>query len=182
MTCLQKYKAFRDRIQDGDIGLCWSRKLIAKGIQLVDSAFYHHSFIAYRSYDRVMCMDSHPGKGTHPAYLSHRIVQQKWDGFIILRPNIGQSRINNALCNSFRLAEAFIPYDLIDIARILKYELTGKWTKSNTEKMICSEFTQYYCINLGFDNFRTENLDRPFFTPQDHIRYMEPGQFTILEP
>jgi hypothetical protein len=182
MTCLQKYRAFRDKIQDGDIGLVWSNKPLARAIQHVDGAFYHHSFVAFKKFNRVFCMDAHPDKGVNPAYLSHRIEQQKWKGMIFLRPNTGRIVINNALCRTFELADSFIPYDFVDILRILQYQYTGRWKQTATEKMICSEFTQYYCINLGFENHHPDNLKRPFFTPQDHLRVMDNGQFTILEP
>lgn len=165
------YNKHREDLRDGDIILCHSQKFIARAIRHVDNCYYHHSGIVFRKHGRVFVMDAHPDKGVHPGYLSHRIMQKQWDEIAVIRPKINKKRIEQAMDQAFSRAHEYVPYDFKAILNILMYQKTGGWFgEVDPERDICSEFTQYYGIYLGVEDYFPRNLERPFFTPEDHLR------------
>jgi hypothetical protein len=155
MNSVDLYNKHREDLRDGDIILCHSKKFIAKAIR----------------HGRVFVMDAHPDKGVHPGFLSHRMAFKQWDDIAVLRPKINKKRIEQSMNQAFSRAHDYIPYDMKGVFQILMYQKLGMWAGTDHPgKDICSEFTQYYGIYLGIEEYFPRNLSRPFFTPQDHIR------------
>lgn len=182
MNCLQKYRAFRRNVEDGDLFLSSSSKPLGQATKWADNCYFTHAGIAFKKDGRVYAMDSHPGKGTSPAFMSHRITQQKWNSLLFLRPNRTREEIDSARASVFSDAELFIPYGWYDIPNIIAWNKFGWDIGLSGQGKVCSRFTQSYCIRMKMETFYPENLPRPIFTPEDHIRNFKDDEFTILEP
>lgn len=172
----EKYLAYREIAKDGDIILTHSTKPIAKIIQNVDECYWHHSELVFWSYDRLMCIGAHPGDDK-TSFLSKRFKQKKWDNFTVIRPRLyNKNQVQKALKMSFKFAELYEGYDFDLLLSILLYRIGLKnsvYGKDN--KYICSEFTLQYMKFLG-ENIE---LERPFFTPEDHIRHLS-SNFKVI--
>jgi hypothetical protein len=114
--------------------------------------------------------------------MSHRIKQQCWEDIHVIRPKQAKTRIKSALEAAFTKADDYIKYDLTEVKNIVIWHLFGKYPKNagDENKFICSEFTQYYGIQLGVESYFPKNLKRPFFTPQDHKRLFNKDEFKII--
>lgn len=170
MNILTKYKFYRNDLRAGDLILCNSKKPIAQTIKLVDKAGFHHSEIVDITRGRVMGIGAHP-EGCRPDFLSKRIERKNWSDFAILRPQVNIKDKQRAIKAAYNMAEVFNKYDYKLLFEVILYQLLGiKANFNDPYRQICSEFTQYYGIKLGVEQYKPENLERPFFTPADHLR------------
>ena len=159
-----EYQKLRKHIKTGDILLFHSTKPIARIIQNVDNAYYHHSGIAAWFAGRLFIIDAQP-EGSGMAFLSRRWKEKKYDDCLILRPQVP---VDDALERTLRFVEEYKRYDFSKLVEILLYKkFDVKFERLDSKnEFICSELTQLYGVELGIDKYRFINI----FTPQDHVR------------
>ena len=175
MNITEKYKAKRSELKTGDIILYSASSTISYWTRIFDNAYFTHCGILWRYGTRVLTMDMwSEGLCVIPA--SKRISEHL--DFAILRPNVEQDLIDKNIIDSLELWEGNVSYDYFMLLRIALQRKLGvdllRFLGSK-KKMICSEFTQWYCNNIGIYCYKNMEL----ITPQDFMRYKN-DQFTVM--
>jgi hypothetical protein len=167
--------------QNGDIMLCHSETFIAKAIRKIDKCHYHHCEVIAIKDGIVHGIGSHPGQ-SRVQKLEERAEEKQWDDFTILRPLEDELIIKKAVNDTIWRSAEFRKYDIPLVFGILIYQTTGIHIKSlgSSSADICSELEQRYLMSLGDKNYYPENIKRPFFTPEDVLRYADRNKYLTL--
>jgi hypothetical protein len=171
---LQRYEAIRPKIKNGAILLVRGSKALAKTIQWADDAYFNHSALIFDANGRHMVLDSN-ALGVRPDFLSQRISE--YVDFVILNP-IGYDQkqldraVDLAICKDLQLD---IKYDFALLPKVLVARKLGRKINHDLDsnRSICSVFTGYhYAKLLGEYSWVNEALKKNYFTPQDHMRFI----------
>ena len=179
-TISVKYERHRNCLKTGDIILCKNPKWIGRQItSLDDGAYYTHSLVVFWQSGRLFTFDS-TETGVHPELAS--IKMKQYSDFCVVRPQKNETEISSALEKLFQYSEKGIKYDFAQILKIAIYQKTGIniFKKNNPTRDICSELAWYYTQYFPLPCYEKERLTRPFFTPNDFIRYADENDTTIL--
>ena len=171
-TIDNKYNTFRNSIEDGDIILCKNNGWIGKQISKFDNAYFTHSLVSFWKSERLFIFDSTEA-GVHPELASVRM--RRYSDFCIVRPDRSYKEREAALNKLFAYSEKGIKYDFRLIAQIALYQKTGinTFKKNNPYRDICSELSWIYTKFFPLNCYDKDRIERPFFTPEDFLRFAE---------
>lgn len=180
MNCIDKYKIHRKDLKTGMIFLAVAETVAAKAVNHTDDSYVHHSGVIIEFMGRIMILDKQPNRDGL-SFLSQRIREKKYTDFLVLEPQFPQEDVLRAVRNTMVRAESFIHYNKKILFAIWFYQKTGLWIGDIEEgDDVCSFLTQYYAIEAGSIRLKQENVERPFFLPQDHLRYLHLEEFKIF--
>lgn len=169
-----KYKSIRSELKNGDIILYSADSAASHWIRYFDNAYFTHIGIIWLFGTRVFTLDMWP-KGLCLVPASKRVSEHL--DFAILRPT-NRTDIDNAIIESLKMWEGNVKYDYFILLRIALKKKTGldlfQFIESK-KKMICSEFVQWYCQQIGIDCYNNLEL----ITPQDFVRNKN-NQLTLI--
>lgn len=172
MSINDKYKIYRPQIRNGDIMLVRGNTLLSKIIAWSDNAYFTHALLVFNACGRLFAIQS-VAAGVQPAFLSQEIESDL--DFCIVRPKFPQAVIDKKMNEAFDKAQIGIPYNFIELPKILlkeKFGINVKNIQGNTHEDICSVFTGItYGQLFPIDSYWYNYEKRGFMTPQDHIRW-----------
>lgn len=181
MKILDKYKALRPQIDDGDIIIFHGSGLMAKLIQFCDSSYYNHVGIVIKSHEALFIVDSN-ANGVQSDRLSYRMLKYKGDGdFTILKPNLSRELIDQEMCKILHTSDdKWIKYDFINGTKELCNRKIGTKFKINLDcnRHICSDYVSRYAINLNMVNDLFKKLIIAF--PEDYKRYVDLNNTQVI--
>ena len=177
-----KYSRLRSSINNGDILLIRGNSFLAKSIQFGDdNAYFNHALVVFKIGDRLLCIQA-MAQGVIPAFLSTEILANA--DFTILRPQVSQDIIDNAVNSVFDKAESGIKYNKLLLVKILAQRKLGINInmKYDDLKTICSVFAGItYGGYVGLSCYKAIFVKQGYFlTPQDIIRYLDPSQIKVV--
>jgi len=188
MNILDKYKALRSSIKDGNIILFHGTGLLAKLIQNCDEnndgtlAYHNHVGIVVESHGALFIVDSNE-KGVQADRLSWRINKYRKGGdFTIIQPSIFPELINIEMRKLLHKSDDnWIKYDFINGAKELLNRKFGFKLKINLneERDICSDYVSRYACNLDLVTQKFE--DKVIVFPEDYIRFLNKKNAQILK-
>lgn len=181
MTYVQrKYKRLRPCIESGDIILVRGKSWLPRVIEWADNAYYSHALVVFKVGGRLFAIQS-MAAGVCPAFLSTEISANV--DFCILKLELPQDVVDRALNVAFNKAENGIPYNFIELPKILlkeKLGITIKNIQGNKRENICSVFAGYTFAAQVVSCYLEAYKKRGYLTPQDLIRYAIPSQIKII--
>lgn len=175
MRITDKYEALRALITNGSVILFRGSSALSRTIQWADNAYYNHSGLVFAVGERLMILDSN-AQGVRPEFLSERIKQ--YVDFCIIKPiDFPMWTINEAVEKAINKdASRNFKYDFLLLPKVLvskKIYLPINHSLINSRRTICSVFTGFhYAIEIGFEPWTTKCIEQGYFTPQDHLRYI----------
>ncbi|KKQ95370.1 MAG: hypothetical protein UT21_C0006G0042 [Candidatus Woesebacteria bacterium GW2011_GWA1_39_11b] len=174
-----KYEEYRKAAQDGDIVLCRNTSWIGRQISKIDNAYYTHSLVIFWKAGRLFIFDA-TETGAHPELASIRM--ERYEDFCVVQPCRNAIEKERALEQLFIFSEPGIKYNFAAIVKIAAYEKLGLniFKKPFPNREICSELSLKYCNGYPLKCYSEGRFSRPFFTPQDFIRYASQEDVIIL--
>lgn len=186
MTIDEKYAQYRAQIDNGDIIGIKGKSLLSKTISWGDSkddehAYLTHALVAMKDGDRLLALESE-AHGVRPDFLS-QVIADSLD-FVILKPLVSQARKDEAVNAAFDEGAKGIPYNYAMLPKVLMYRKFGwdiKKLGDDNFKNICSVFAaQTYGGLLPLPCYSRAVINQDFITPQDLIRFRDPGQVGMI--
>ncbi len=180
-TITKKYALVRSELKHGDIILFRGKGVVANLIFTVDSGYYSHIGIVFKSQERLFIIDSNK-HGVSPKFLS-TVIGESVD-FCIVRPETWREDIvMKALNKAMDAAEKNISYDFASILQIFLYRKLHITCKiDNDSRDTCSEFVRRYVRQFTDPSsacFEQSNIRTNFISPWDYILYAD-DQFEVL--
>lgn len=180
MTAIQrKYKRLRPSIENGDIILVRGRSLLTRIIEYADSSYYSHALVVFKVGSRLLAIQA-MADGVVPFFMSTEIFANR--DFCILKLNAPQNHINRAVGNVFNEAEKGIPYDYLELVKILlkkKFGINFKKMQDGREN-ICSVFAGITYASQIIDCYKEAYKKQGYLSPQDLIRFATPTDIKII--
>ena len=186
-----KYIQVRGNLKDGDIFLFRGKSWISRAIQFFDKAYYNHTGVGLWIYiggEKRYCIidmneDDRNGNGCHIDWMSIRI--KSYIDFSVVRP-IDQKNINGGINLIQNYSEEKVGYDFGKIPMFIFYSLLKNpnakrivraiFGKGRSNKFICSELVQKFCIFIGIKCYD----DYEMFSPQDIMRHIDTKEIEIV--
>lgn len=176
----RKYKRLRGSIQNGDIILVRGKSWLPRIIEWADKAYYSHALVVFKVGDRLLCLQS-MASGVEPYYLSTEIGANI--DFCILRIEEAPNIINRVLDRVFVKAEYGIPYNFMELPKILlaeRFNIKFKNMQGNKRDNICSVFAGHTYASKLCTCYEDAYVKKGYLTPQDLIRYAMLSEIQII--
>jgi hypothetical protein len=165
---MEKYDKYRNEIPHGSIGLWHGTGWLSSIIRRTDKTYWNHIGVFYWINGRLAFLDMWKGGLVFvPASQRAKI----YTNLCVLVPQVNDKKFYSAINACFEKWEQHIDYDYFTLLRIWlikKLRIDLKFL-GKSDKYICSEFVQFYCNQLGIDNYN--HLELP--TPGDFIRFKD---------
>lgn len=176
----RKYKRLRSSIESGDIILVRGRSLLTRIIEWADGSYYSHALVVFKVGGRLFAIQS-MADGVVPFFLSTEIFANI--DFCILKPVCDSTYRIEALNAAFKKAERGIPYDYLELPKILLTKKLGikfKNIQGNKHENICSVFAGHTYAGKICPSYEHAYKAIGYLTPQDLVRFAQPSEIQII--